>query len=256
MVLVKSGTTEQGSAGVKRCILADFCCCFGIPVKFGAKFCRQTPLTVYNDSMNTPALTRRQQQILDFIQNHISHHQRPPTQAEITTAMGFRSRTATVDHLRALEKKGVLHRQPGNARGLQLLHTAPPSDSLPLIGRVAAGAPILAVENIQTHHAVDPSLFKPRADYLLQVHGQSMRDVGIADGDLLAVHQTPEARNGQIVVARLDEEVTVKRFQRDGDLVELLPANPDFAPIRIDLRERELGIEGLVVGLIRQHAAP
>lgn len=196
-------------------------------------------------------LTPRQQQILDFIRAHIAAQQVPPTQAEITAAMGFRSRTAAVDHLRALEKKGVLELVAGSSRGIRLLE--PEDTGLPLIGRVAAGVPILAVENIQSRHQVDPGLFRPRADYLLQVHGESMIDAGIADGDLLAVHQTPEAENGQIVVARLDDEVTVKRLMRRGPIVELQPANPAFQPIRVDLRERELAIEGRMVGLIRQH---
>ncbi len=199
--------------------------------------------------MSTP-LTRRQQQILDLIRAHMASHQVPPTQAEITAAMGFRSRTAAVDHLRALERKGVLELVSGSSRGIRLLEAAEPG--LPLIGRVAAGLPILALENIQSRHQVDPALFRPRADYLLQVRGESMIEAGIADGDLLAVHQSPEADNGQIVVARLEEEVTVKRYSRRGPIVTLAPANPDFAPIRVDLRERELHIEGRMVGLIRR----
>lgn len=199
--------------------------------------------------MSAP-LTRRQQQILDLIRSHMAAHQVPPTQAEITAAMGFRSRTAAVDHLRALERKGVLELIAGSSRGIRLLESAEPG--LPLIGRVAAGLPILALENIQSRHVVDPALFRPRADYLLQVRGESMIEAGIADGDLLAVHQSPEADNGQIVVARLEEEVTVKRYSRRGPIVTLAPANPDFAPIRVDLRERELHIEGRMVGLIRR----
>ncbi len=204
--------------------------------------------------MSTANLTQRQQQILDLVQAHLERHQRPPTQAEITAAMGFSSRTATRDHLAALEKKGVLRLQAGRSRGIQLTQAVSPRPYLPLIGQVAAGAPILAVENVLSEHAVDPALFKPRADYLLQVRGQSMRDAGIADGDLLAVHQTPQARNGQIVVARLDDEVTVKRFEQTGAQVRLLPANPDFSPIEVDLRKQVLSIEGLMVGLIRQQA--
>ncbi len=199
--------------------------------------------------MSTP-LTRRQQQILDLIRAHMASHQVPPTQAEITAAMGFRSRTAAVDHLRALERKGVLELVSGSSRGIRLLEAAEPG--LPLIGRVAAGLPILALENIQSRHQVDPALFRPRADYLLQVRGESMIEAGIADGDLLAVHQSPEAGNGQIVVARLEDEVTVKRYSRRGPIVTLAPANPDFTPLRIDLRERELHIEGRMVGLIRR----
>ncbi len=199
--------------------------------------------------MSAP-LTRRQQQILDLIRAHMASHQVPPTQAEITAAMGFRSRTAAVDHLRALERKGVLELVSGSSRGIRLLEAAEPG--LPLIGRVAAGLPILALENIQSRHQVDPALFRPRADYLLQVRGESMIEAGIADGDLLAVHQSPEAGNGQIVVARLEDEVTVKRYSRRGPIVTLAPANPDFTPLRIDLRERELHIEGRMVGLIRR----
>lgn len=195
-------------------------------------------------------LTTRQQQILAFIREHLLQQQRPPTQAEIMAHMGFASRTAVRDHLNALEKKGVLRLSGGTSRGIVL--EQPSKQVLPLIGRVAAGEPILALENIESEHAVDPQLFKPRADYLLRVQGLSMRDAGIADGDLLAVHQTREARNGQIIVARLDDEVTVKRFDKRGHRVRLLPANPDFAPITLDLREQSLHIEGLMVGLIRQ----
>ena len=208
--------------------------------------------------MSSPALTARQQQILNFIQHYLDQHQCPPTQAEITLAMGFRSRTAAKDHLRALEKKGVLELRAGSSRGIQLLQVERSSPQqlassrgLPLIGRVAAGQPILALENIVAWQKIDPELFRPAADYLLQVVGESMRDAGIADGDLLAVQQSPIARDGQIVVARLEDEVTVKRFLRRGDVVELLPANPDFQPIKVDLREQELSIEGLMVGLIR-----
>lgn len=205
--------------------------------------------------MPSSRLTPRQAQILQFIRSYTGTQKMPPTQAEITAAMGFSSRTATRDHLRALEKKGVLELKPGASRGIQLL-TPTLSASLPLIGRVAAGQPILALENVLAQHVIDPQLFHPRADYLLQVQGQSMRDAGIADGDLLAVHRTPEARNGQIVVARIDDEVTVKRFERHAEWVSLLPANPDFAPIRINLRKQSLHIEGLMVGLIRQSSPP
>lgn len=197
-------------------------------------------------------LTHRQQQILDLIQNHLQQHQRPPTQAEITAAMGFSSRTATRDHLRALEKKGAIKLETGASRGIRVIQAKSALQRLPLIGQVAAGHPILAIENIVSEHEVDPSLFTPRADYLLKVRGLSMRDAGIHDGDLLAVHQTPQARNGQIVVARLEDEVTVKRFLRQGQRVCLLAENPDFPAIEVDLSKQELHIEGLMVGLIRQ----
>ncbi|ORE85010.1 LexA repressor [Oceanococcus atlanticus] len=196
-------------------------------------------------------LTPRQQQILDWIRDHLRRHQRPPTQAEITAAMGFRSRTATRDHLEALARKGALSLQRGASRGIVVHDTSVPTQTLPLVGRVAAGQPILALEHVIAEHQVDPSLFRARADYLLSVSGHSMRDAGILDGDLLAVQHTPEARNGDIVVARLDEEVTVKRFEQQQHQVRLLPANPDFSPIEIDLRRQPLVIEGRMVGLIR-----
>lgn len=196
-------------------------------------------------------LTPRQQQILDWIRDHLRRHQRPPTQAEITAAMGFRSRTATRDHLEALARKGALSLQRGASRGIVVHDTSVPTQTLPLVGRVAAGQPILALEHVIAEHQVDPSLFRARADYLLSVSGHSMRDAGILDGDLLAVQHTPEARNGDIVVARLDEEVTVKRFEQQQHQVRLLPANPDFSPIEIDLRRQSLVIEGRMVGLIR-----
>ncbi|RZO84464.1 MAG: transcriptional repressor LexA [Oceanococcus sp.] len=196
-------------------------------------------------------LTPRQQQILDWIRDHLRRHQRPPTQAEITAAMGFRSRTATRDHLEALARKGALSLQRGASRGIVVHDTSVPPQTLPLVGRVAAGQPILALEHVIAEHQVAPSLFRARADYLLSVSGHSMRDAGILDGDLLAVQHTPEARNGDIVVARLDEEVTVKRFEQQQHQVRLLPANPDFSPIEIDLRRQPLVIEGRMVGLIR-----
>lgn len=203
--------------------------------------------------MSKPHLTHRQAEILRFIKAHIADYQLPPTQTEIMQAMGFRSRTAAKDHLQALQKKGVIRLIPNSARGIQLLpDNATGRDELPLVGRVAAGFPILALENIESHHAVDAGLFRPRADYLLRVSGESMIEAGIHDGDLLAVHQTPSAENGQIIVARLDDEVTVKRFEQTGHQVRLLPANPDFSPIALDLREQDLHIEGLMVGLIRQ----
>ncbi len=203
-------------------------------------------------------LTTRQREILDFIRSAQQKNGYPPTRVEIAAHFGFRSPNAAEAHLRALERKGVIRIQGGVSRGIHLLEAAPAkllrknaSLSLPLVGRVAAGLPILATENIEARYSVDPSLFRPRPDYLLRVQGMSMRDAGILDGDLLAVHRTPEAINYQIVVARLDDEVTVKRFYRRGSRVQLLPDNPDFDPIELDLRRQPLAIEGLGVGVIR-----
>lgn len=209
-------------------------------------------------------LTPRQRQILELIRQRLRETGYPPTRAEIAEAFGFRSVNAAVDHLKALARHGVIALQPGASRGIKLLEPAgeplpEASARLPVIGRVAAGSPILAEEHIEDHHAVDPALFHPRADYLLRVRGSSMRDAGILDGDLLAVHRTPEARNGQILVVRLDDEVTVKRFRRDEmqpHRVQLLPENPDFSPMQLDLREQALVIEGLGVGVLRLGLEP
>ncbi len=194
------------------------------------------------------SLTPRQTEILQMIRAFLAERGYPPTRHEIAQALGFRSVNAAVDHLKALARKGAIELLPGASRGIRLLGD---HDGLPVIGRVAAGSPILAEEHIETRYRLDPALFKPRADYLLRVRGLSMRDAGILDGDLLAVHRTTEARNGQIVVARIDDEVTVKRFHRRGRLVTLAPENPDFAPMEIDLRHQPLVIEGLGVGVIR-----
>lgn len=194
-------------------------------------------------------LTPRQEQILALIRDRIEHDGAPPTRAEIARKLGFRSANAAETHLRALARKGVIELTPGASRGIRLAEARP--SGLPLVGRVAAGAPILAEENIENHYRLDADLFHPHADYLLRVQGESMRDAGILDGDLLAVHRSAEAANGQIVVARLEDEVTVKRFRRQGPRVELIAENPDYAPIRIDLREQELVLEGLAVGLVR-----
>jgi repressor LexA len=192
-------------------------------------------------------LTARQAEILRFIRDAIEADGYPPTRAEICTAFGFSSPNAAEDHLRTLERKGAIRLEPGAARGIRLVEQL----GLPLIGHVAAGRPILADAHIQARYQLDPGLFSPRADYLLKVRGLSMRDAGILDGDLLAVHRTTEVRSGQIVVARVDDEVTVKRLRRKGNRVELLPENPDFEPIVVDLRDTPLEIEGLAVGLIR-----
>jgi repressor LexA len=192
-------------------------------------------------------LTPRQAEILQLIRDTIEETGFPPTRMEIARMLGFASPNAAEEHLRALERKGVLEILDGTARGLRLTEAL----GLPLVGRVAAGAPMLAEEHIVGRYSVDPNLFRPRADYLLKVRGMSMRDAGILDGDLLAVHKTVDARSGQIVVARLEDEVTVKRLRRRGATVELLPENPDFKPIVIDSRETPLAIEGIAVGVIR-----
>ena len=196
-------------------------------------------------------LTPRQTDILGFIRQCLETRGAPPTRAEIVTEFGFASPTAADDHLKALAKKGVIELVPGAARGIRLLEAVPIQHELPLIGRVAAGSPLLALENLEKRVPVDPSLFRPKADYLLRVQGESMQDIGIRDGDLLAVHKQSTARNGQIVVARVEDEVTVKRFQRKGDVVQLLPENTAFKPIRVSLARKEFSIEGLAVGLVR-----
>ncbi|MGB8435587.1 MAG: transcriptional repressor LexA [Burkholderiales bacterium] len=192
-------------------------------------------------------LTPRQAEILQLIREAIESSGFPPTRAEICRVLGFRSPNAAEEHLRALERKGAIEILDGTARGIVLKQSL----GVPLIGRVAAGAPILAEAHVQGRYQLDPALFRPRADYLLKVRGLSMRDAGILDGDLLAVHRTAEARSGQIVVARLADEVTVKRLRRRGATVELLPENPDFAPIVLDTREEQFAIEGIGVGVIR-----
>jgi repressor LexA len=201
-------------------------------------------------------LTRRQQEIVNLIRRQIEKTGMPPTRADICAALGFKSPNAAESHLRALEAKGVIEMKPGTSRGIRIVAQGvqSPEFSLPVVGRVAAGQPILAVEHIEDHCRVDPRLFKPRADFLLRVRGLSMRDAGILDGDLLAVHRTRRTENGDIVVARVnDEEVTVKRFhRRSAYLIRLLPENPDFNPIELDLREDSLAIEGLGVGVLRE----
>ena len=197
-------------------------------------------------------LTKRQEQVFDMIRAFMEEEGFPPTRAEMADELGFRSPNAAEDHLRALERKGAVELLPGASRGIRLL--IGDEDGLPVVGRVAAGSPILAEEHIEDYYDVEPTLFSPRASYLLRVKGMSMRDVGILNGDLLAVHATPEASSGQIVVARLDDEVTVKRFRRRGNRVRLLPENKDFSPIEVDLRERSLTIEGLAVGVLRNKA--
>ena len=203
-------------------------------------------------------LTARQAEVLALIRTHLQRTGLPPTRIEIAEALGFRSPNAAEEHLRALARKGAIELVPGTSRGIRIRddefyagRRRGSAARLPVVGRVAAGHPILAAEHIEERHAVDPAIFNPHADYLLRVNGMSMRDAGILDGDLLAVHATPEARNGQIVVARIDDEVTVKRFKRRGNRVSLLAENPDFEPIEINLRHQELFIEGLGVGVLR-----
>ena len=196
-------------------------------------------------------LTPRQTQILEMIQEFIAETGMPPTRAEIASELGFKSANAAEEHLRALQKKGVLELLPGASRGIQLKDSLREQMGLPLVGRVAAGSPILAQEHIEAHYKLDPALFDPKPHYLLRVHGMSMKDAGILDGDLVAVHRTPEVRSRQIIVARLEDEVTVKRYRQEGALVWLLPENEEFEPIQVDLSEQALVIEGVVVGVIR-----
>ncbi len=196
-------------------------------------------------------LTPRQQQILDLIRQHIYSRGIPPTRAEIAATLGFRSANAAEDHLRALARKGVIELTPHASRGIRIVPTPRTTDRIPVVGRVAAGSPILAEQHIDEYLDIGPDVFHPRADYLLRVRGVSMRDAGILDGDLLAVHRTSDVTSGQIVVARVNDEVTVKRFRRRGSHVHLVPDNPEFATILIDLNSQVLEIDGIVVGVIR-----
>ncbi len=186
-----------------------------------------------------------------MIQEFIVDSGMPPTRAEIAKELGFKSANAAEEHLRALQRKGVLELVPGTSRGIQLKDSLREQLGLPLVGRVAAGSPILAEEHIETHYRLDPALFNPKPHYLLRVHGMSMKNVGILDGDLVAVHRTPEVRSRQIVVARVGDEVTVKRYRQEGSTVWLLPENEDFEPIQVDLNTQTMVIEGVVVGVIR-----
>lgn len=199
----------------------------------------------------SPKLTGRQQEILELIRRHLAKTGLPPTRAEIARTLGFRSPNAAEEHLQALARKGAIELVPGASRGIRLPHDDDEQQGLPVVGRVAAGHPILAEQNIEDRVSLDVRLFRPRADYLLRVHGQSMRDAGILNDDLLAVHRTKEVTSGQIVVARIEDEVTVKRWSRSGDIVRLLPANLDFHPIEVDLRRTPFEIEGIAVGVIR-----
>ncbi|MBY6064022.1 repressor LexA [Pseudidiomarina sediminum] len=201
-------------------------------------------------------LTPRQQEILDLIKETIDATGMPPTRAEIAQRLGFRSANSAEEHLKALAKKGVIEMLPGMSRGIRLIgaNDEEAFAGLPLIGQVAAGEPILAQQHIESHYQVDQNLFRPHADFLLRVNGMSMKDIGILDGDLLAVHKTHEARNGQIIVARVEDDVTVKRFERKGNVILLHPENEEFSPIQVDLTQQYFTIEGLAVGVIRNGA--
>ena len=214
-------------------------------------------------------LTARQEQILNLIRDAIANTGFPPTRAEIANELGFRSANAAEEHLQALARKGAIEISPGMSRGIRLCvtgaergtdrqgrqlslpHQALMQLTLPLIGRVAAGSPILAQEHIEASYNVDPALFSARPDYLLKVRGMSMRDAGILDGDLIAVKKSDSARNGQIVVARLGDDVTVKRYRKTDSMIELLPENPDFKTIRVNPEHEDFSLEGLAVGLLR-----
>jgi repressor LexA len=191
-------------------------------------------------------LTDRQAEILEIIRRHIAEHHRPPSQPELARILGLASTNGVFKHLAALERKGAIELSPGLARGIRLANAG-----IPLVGRVAAGSPILAIENVLGRYPIDPSLFRPRADYLLQVRGLSMKDEGILDGDWLVVHRTKEAKSGQLVVARLGNDVTVKRLKLRGSKAELIPANADFQTLHLDLKHDTLDIEGIAVGVIR-----
>ncbi len=192
-------------------------------------------------------LTARQAEILEIICQHIAEYHRPPSQPELAKALGLASTNGVFKHLAALERKGAIELSPGLARGIRVRDAG----GLPLVGRVAAGSPILAIENMLGRYPVDPNLFNPRADYLLQVKGLSMKDEGILDGDWLVVHRTHEAKSGQLVVARIGDDVTVKRLKMRGHRAELIPANADFETLHLDLHHDKLDIEGIAVGVIR-----
>ena len=197
------------------------------------------------------ALTTRQSQIFDLIKEKISETGMPPTRAEIASFFGFKSANAAEEHLKALAKKGYIEMLPGTSRGIRLAEEFIEEEGIPLIGRVAAGEPILAQEHVEEHYKIDGNMFHPAADYLLRVNGESMKDIGILDGDLLAVHATTDVQNGQVIVARVEEDVTVKRFKREGNIVYLHAENEDFSPIKVDLANQHFNVEGIAVGVIR-----
>ncbi|WP_414829063.1 transcriptional repressor LexA [Alteromonas sp. H39] len=199
-------------------------------------------------------LTPRQTEVLELIKTTMQETGMPPTRAEIAKQLGFKSANAAEEHLKALARKGVIEILPGTSRGIRLNIDAEAEneeEGLPLIGRVAAGEPILAQEHVEQHYKVDPALFHPQADFLLRVNGMSMKNIGILDGDLLAVHRTTDVHNGQVVVARVDEDVTVKRLEKRGREVLLHAENEEFSPIKVDLANEPFAIEGIAVGVIR-----
>ena len=196
------------------------------------------------------ALTERQIQVLEFIKQTTEEQGMPPTVAEIAAGLGLSSTNGVRGHLQALARKGAIELIPNSSRGIRVLGDDE-EQGLPIVGRVAAGQPILAAENVENYYAVQADVFKPPADYLLRVHGMSMCNAGILDGDLLAVHRCSTAEDGQIVIARLEDEVTVKRLRKKGHIAYLQAENPDFAPIKVDLRKQTLAIEGIAVGVLR-----
>ena len=198
-----------------------------------------------------PQLTARQAEILEIIREYVAETGMPPSRPELAKMLGIASTNAVFKHLDALAKKGAIELVPNAARGIRVMERG-----MPLVGKVAAGSPILAIENMLGRYPVDPALFTPRADYLLQVSGLSMRDEGILDGDWIVVHRTTEARNGQIVVARIGDDVTVKRLKLRGRKAELIPANPDYQTLYLDLDRHPLHIEGVAVGVIRNLSRP
>jgi repressor LexA len=199
-------------------------------------------------------LTTRQTEVLACIRDYLHRHDLPPTITEIAQALNIRSPNAVRDHLHALERKGVIKLVPSTSRGIRLTDSTykNATNQIPLIGQVAAGSPILAEQHIESYQQIDPQQFKPYADYLLRVHGMSMKKIGILDGDLLAVHRLQHAENGQIIVARIGDEVTVKRYKREKNIIYLHPENDDFETIKIDLKNADFAIEGIGVGIIRQ----
>lgn len=196
-------------------------------------------------------LTARQEQIFGLIKEKIAETGMPPTRAEIANFFGFKSANAAEEHLKALAKKGYIEMLAGTSRGIRLAEEFIEETGVPLIGRVAAGEPILAQEHIEERYQIDANMFHPHADYLLRVNGESMKNIGILDGDLLAVHQTQDIHNGQVVVARVDEDVTVKRYKREGNVVYLIAENEEFEPIKVDLTTQHFNVEGLAVGIVR-----
>lgn len=201
-------------------------------------------------------LTARQQEIFDFVKQHIETTGMPPTRVEIAREIGFKSPNAAEEHLKALARKGYIEMLSGTSRGIRILveEEASNDEGLPLVGKVAAGTPIMAIEHIENHYPINGAMFSPPADYLLKVSGNSMEKIGILDGDLLAVHKTTAVRNGQVIVARVDDEVTVKRLERKGDLIYLHPENDELKPIVVDPQTSFIEIEGLAVGVIRSNA--